>query len=167
MSHTLSWTLPPPGATSPSLASADEKRRLLGKDIFFNGDYDVGPSGDWVLIEGLEALRQAVYRRLMTRPGEYKLRPEYGVGIQDFVKRRRLPSTFDEIRQRVVDQLSLDPRIDEVRDVVVEAIADGIKLGIVIVAAGEALQFRPFNFTESSIVTGLDGARATTGLRIG
>ena len=156
MSHTLSWTLPSPAAIPPSTAAADQKLLLLGKDIFFNGDFAVGPNGDYVLLSGIEAVRQAIYRRLMTRQGEYKIRPEYGVGMQDYVKRRRLPSTIDEIRQRTSDQLSLDPRISEVLDVGVETIPDGLKLKIVVRVAGETLRFEPFLFTEAALSGQID-----------
>lgn len=151
MSHTLSWTLPAPASVAPAGPGNDQKLVLLGKDIFFNGDYDVTPAGDYVLLEGIEAVRQAIYRRLMTRPGEYKLRPEYGVGVMDFVKRRRLASTTDELRQRIVDQLSLDSRIEEVVGIGVETITDGLKVKVVIRLAGETLKFEPFLFTEKAL----------------
>lgn len=165
MSHSLSWTLPTPGAAAtPSGAGADQKLALLGKDLFFNGDYDVTAAGDYVLLEGEDAVRQAIYRRLMTRPGEYKVRPEYGVGMMDFVKRRRLASTLDELRQRVVDQLSLDPRISEVVDIVASTITDGICLKIVVRIAGDTLTFRPFNFTEGPL-SGQIGSNNRSSLR--
>jgi phage baseplate assembly protein W len=157
----FSWTLP---ASSQQTGSAEEQSAiLLGKDILFDGDFRVSATGDYILLEGKEALRQAIYRRLLTRPGEYRARPEYGVGVLDFVKRRRVQSTLDELRQRVVDQLSLDSRISEVVDVVGENIDDGFKLLIIVRVAGETLQFAPFNFTERQVVGGID----RPGIRIG
>ncbi len=152
------------GAQAPS-SETDQQVLLLGKDIFFNGDFDVNAAGDFVLLEGLEAVRQSIYRRLMTRPGEFKLRPEYGVGVINFVKKRRIQSTVDQLRQRIVDQLSLDTRIAEVLDVVVEQITDGLKVGIVVRVAGETLKFRPFLFTEQTLIGGI-GGKDTAGLRI-
>jgi hypothetical protein len=148
MSHLTVWNIPSP---VPETASEEQKLLLYGKDIFFNGDFDVGPNGDYVLLSGKEAMRQAIYRRLMTRPGEYKLRPEYGVGVQDFVKKRRLASTLDELRQRTIDQLSLDTRISEVVDIGVDLIDDGIQLKVAVRLAGETLRFEPFNFTEKAL----------------
>ena len=162
-----SWTIPAsPANVAVGSLQQDEQAKLLGKDVLFNGDYAVTAAGDYVLVEGLTALRAAVYRRLLTRPGEYKARPEYGVGIMDFVKRRNVPTTLAEIRQRVTDQLSLDPRISEVREVVVEAFPDGIKLGIVIQASGKTLTFQPFDFRETQTI-GTLGVPEGTGLRIG
>lgn len=144
--------------------AAEQKAILLGKDIFFNGDYDVNPAGDYVTISGFDAIREAIYRRLITRPGEYKLRPEYGVGILDFVKKRRTQSNFDVIRQRVVDQLSLETRIDEVTLVQVTGIEDGITIVVVVRVAGESLKFKPFDFREGQTYGTLTNASA--GLRI-
>lgn len=149
-----SWTLPAQQAATgdDQTLQQNEQLRLLGQDIFFDGDMHVTPAGDYVLVSGMEALRQAIYRRLVTRPGEYRVRPSYGVGVQDYVKKRRLASTLDELKVAITDQLSFDQRIDEVADVVVEYISDGIKVGIAIRAAGETLRFRPFDFTEKNLI---------------
>jgi len=161
---TFSYTLTALGANQAPGTAQGQEELLLGKDILFDGDYHVGPTGDWVLLSGLDALRQAIYRRLMVRPGEYRVRPEYGVGVMDFVKKRRLPTTVDELRQRIVDQLSLDERIDEVLDVVVENIQDGLQVGVVIRAAGKSLKFEPFDFREGKTLGTLTNAQR--GLRI-
>lgn len=164
---TYSWTIPAsPTNVAVGSLQQDQQAILLGKDVLFNGDYAVTAAGDYVLVEGLAALRAAVYRRLLTRPGEFKARPEYGVGIMDFVKRKNVPGTIAELRQKVTDQLSLDPRISEVRDIVVEAFPDGIKLGVVIQAAGKTLTFQPFDFRERQTI-GTIGVPEGTGLRIG
>lgn len=147
----LSWTLtlPSPGV----VGSADERLRMLGKDIFFDGDYSVTGAGDYATLDGLEALKQAIYNRLICRPGEFRLRPDYGVGIMSFVKKRRIQAELDDMKGKIIDQLSLDPRIDEVTNVTVERIDDGVKIGLIIRAAGETLRFRPFNFTEKQLIT--------------
>jgi len=159
---TLSWTIPP--AVNQQVAAIQEQSSLLlGKDILFDGDYHVSSAGDYVLLEGLEALRAAIYRRLITRPGEYRARPEYGVGLLSFVKKRRTLSSLDELRQRVIDQLSLDPRINEVRDVVVETTQDGLKIAVVIEAAGETLKFKPFDFSERTLIGTIGGPEGVGG----
>ncbi len=150
MSSGYAWTLPAsaPGATT---AVENEQLRLLGKDIKFDGDKHVSPSGDYVLVEGMAAMRQSIYHRLITKPGEYARNPGYGVGIQLYVKRRRTPSVLDELHNRIVDQLSLDPRIEEVVALRVERITDGIRVAIKITVAGRTLEFRPFEFTERTL----------------
>lgn len=137
----------------------DQEALLLGEDIFFDGDYSITPAGDLAVVTGLDALRAAIYRRLLTRPGEFKLRPDYGVGVMDFVKKRRTQTTLDALRQRITDQLSLESRIQEVLDIGVERIDDGLKVKVVVRAAGKALTFRPFLFTEAALA-----AAFTTGV---
>lgn len=154
-----------PGAAPAPPDAADERMRLLGKDIYFDGDYAVTAAGDYATVEGVAALRASIYRRLITRPGEFRARPNYGVGITDFVKKRNTTATLDELRQRVMDQLSLDPRVAEVGEVVVEPIEDGLRLGIVVQAAGRTLKFEPFDFRERNTI-GTLGVREGTGLSI-
>lgn len=136
------------GEGKPGTKLTDETLDALGADIFFDGDLHVHAGGDFVLVEGLAAMRQAIYHRLLTKPGEYKRNPNYGVGVMSYVKRRRTRSVLDHLRGRIIDQLSLDRRIDEVLSVVVENITDGVKIAIKVRVAGEALTFRPFEFTE-------------------
>ncbi len=148
-----SWTLPEPSIASQDIGIAlDEKRTQLGKDIFFDGDFHVAAHGDYTLLEGEEALRQAIYRRLLTRPGEYRARPEYGVGVLSFVKKRKTTATLSELRQKIIDQLSIDTRIASVPEVVVEGFDDGIKIAIVVEISGKTLRFAPFDFRETTTI---------------
>ncbi len=163
---TSSWGFTSPAMSQNVAAVREQRDVLLGKDLLFDGDYGISAAGDYVLLEGIEALRQAIYRRLLTRPGEFRARPEYGVGVLDFVKKRNTLATLDELRQRVFDQLSLDDRISEVRSVVVETIVDGLQIGVVIEAAGETLRFEPFDFRQASTL-GTLGVPEGTGIDIG
>lgn len=133
-------------------AQREQQLALLGKDIFFDGDLHVSPARDFVLVEGVEAMRQSIYRRLLTKPGEYKARPNYGVGVQLYVKRRRTSSTLSELKARIIDQLSLDRRIDEVVAISIEHITDGVQVALKVRVAGRTLKFRPFDFTEQSVI---------------
>lgn len=147
-----SWTLPGwSGAGGPGTKARDAELALLGKDIFFDGDMHVHSAGDYVLVEGIDAMRQSIRHRLLTNPGEYKRNPNYGVGVRSYVKRRRTTSVLDHLRARIIDQLSLDRRIQEVIAVSVENIEYGIKIAIKVRVAGKALTFRPFNFTEKPV----------------
>jgi phage baseplate assembly protein W len=134
-----------------------QKVVLLGKDIFFKHDYSITAHGDYATVEGVDALRAAIYRRLLTRPGEFKVRPTYGVGVQDYVKKRRRATELNDLKARITDQLSLEERISEVADVVVELIPDGVKIGIAVIVAGETLKFQPFEFTEKQLIGTLEG----------
>lgn len=158
------WTLP--ANANQQVSSVQQQQAiLLGKDILFVNDYAVTAARDYVLVAGLEALKHAINRRLITRQGQFRARPEYGVGIMDFVKKRNTLATLDELRQRTGDQLSLDPRISEVVDVVVEPITDGLKLGVIVQAAGKTLRFEPFNFRETMTI-GTLGVPEGVGIRI-
>lgn len=139
------------GAASPQLRPGeDERARLLGKDIFFDGDFHVAPDGDWLLVAGLEAMRQAVYHRLITRPGEFKYRPEYGVGCQDYVKEEKTPARISELQTRIRAQLLRDRRIESVA-VAIEELESALKVSVGVTVNGQALTFRPFLFTEDKV----------------
>ena len=136
------------GSTNLQLRpSADERARQLGKDVVFDGDFHVFPDGDWTLVTGLEAVRQAIYHRLITRPGEYKARPEYGVGVQDFVKEEKTSAKVEELKTRIRTQLLQDRRIEGV-EVAVEVLESAVKVAVSVRVKGTALTFRPFLFTE-------------------
>ena len=46
---------------------------LYGKDIRFDGsDFTITAQSDYATVEGIENVRLALYRRLVTRPGEYR-----------------------------------------------------------------------------------------------
>jgi len=139
-------------------SAQDQQTKLLGKDLYFDGDFAVTAAGDYATLEGLAAFRQSIYRRLITRPGEYRARPDYGCGVLSFVKKRLIQSELDDLKGRITDQLSLDPRLSEVTRVVIERIENGIRIGIAVRAAGESLVFEPFDFTETSIESLLGGS---------
>lgn len=143
-------------ATAGGTSSGEEVLRLLGRDVMFDTDYHVGPDRDWVLVEGLDALKQSLYHRLITKPGEYRLRPSYGCGVLSYVKKRNRPAELAELRQRVVDQLLADRRVDEVIGVTIEPLPDGaqgITVTIAVRASGLELNFTPLSLTDE--VTGL------------
>ena len=141
--------------TQPNLAGAEtqaakQQDRLLGQDILFtfDGELPVGSKGDFMLIGGLDNLRQAIYRRLITRPGEYKFVPSYGVGVPSYLKQRRTQTNLKQLEARIRENLLRERRIEQVVDVSIENITDGIKVNIAVKAAGRFLRFRPFEFSE-------------------
>lgn len=147
----FSWTLPPAvgvGIADASGALAREFGRLFGTDIYFRNDYSVTSAGDYLLTKGLENLREALYRRMITKPGEYKFVPSYGLGINAYVKRRANTDTIAELRRALTEQLLQERRIDAIENIAIERIPNGLKIGLVIRASGKALRFRPFTFSE-------------------
>lgn len=120
---------------------------LFGKDVMFTNDTKVGKNGDYLVWDENEALRQAIYRRLMTSPGEFATRPEYGVGVRNYVKKRMGRATLDELRQRIEDQLSKEDRIERVIEAKVTAATFGNSTGVRIYVKVQALgQEQRFSF---------------------
>lgn len=148
---TFSWTLPAL-TFPPSPVPVDEGQRdLFGCDIRFDGDFIVTAGGDYALVTGKDNLRLAILRRLITKPGEFRFRPDYGVGIQTFVKKQLTQSLKDSLRQRIIDQLSQDRRINSVDVTLEQVTVQGkpvLKVYVKAVAGGEARTFEPFTFAE-------------------
>lgn len=140
-----------PGAVSTVGAEAQES--ALGVDIFFGGNYEITAAGDLALVRGFAALNQSIYHRLITRPGEFVMRPGYGVGIQRWVKRSNKVAQLHQLEQTVRDQLSFDKRISRVKQVFVDDLDDapGVILGFDIEAIGRTIEFRPLTFAENGV----------------
>lgn len=111
----MPWSLPRP-ATS-YLSGGNKKppfddRSQLGKDLLWVSGLVLGGGGDWVTIDGVRALRQSFLHRLVTSPGEWPVRPDYGVGAMDFVYEALTDSREAELRARISQQATQDPRVD-------------------------------------------------------
>ena len=136
-----------PAAVPEPISQQD---RFFGRDIFFKtGDYEVSHTGDWIIVEGEEALKQAVLRRLITSPGEWATLPDYGVGVRDFIKAKNTPGARAELVNRIESQLLKEPRIARVREVIIdtESVADGLKVSVKFDARGEIQRSRPLIVT--------------------
>jgi phage baseplate assembly protein W len=135
--------------------SDDGVRTAFGVDILFTDDFQVTGSGDYALVEGEENLRRGIYRRLMTRQGDFRARPEYGAGTQSYVKKTASRANLDALRQRATEQLRLDPRIESVEEMSLELSQVGLggaklKVYAKVRARGRELQLEPLQFTEES-----------------
>lgn len=143
-----SWTVPPGTSSASGVTAAADLATVKARDIYFDGDLHVTPDGDWMTVEGVEAMRQAIYRRLMTSPGEFAFRPDYGIGVPDYVKEESSQSTLDELASKIKGQLLRDRRIEAVS--VALKFADDVL--IVTIAArinGKTLNFEPFQFSST------------------
>lgn len=103
---------------------------LFGEDLLFDDDLQLTASGDYAYVSGTAAVRQAILVRLLTAPGEYAVRPDFGVGIRSWVKKRLTVSEIDTLRQLVIDQLTKETRIERVESVIVERITTNDLTGI-------------------------------------
>jgi hypothetical protein len=53
-------------------------------------------------------------RRTITNPGEWKTKPNYGVGARLYVKAKDTPATRSELAARIRSQYLLDQRVESV-----------------------------------------------------
>lgn len=149
----FSWTLPPFVAL-PSPVPADAGTRdLFGYDILFkNGDLPLTSGGDYVRVGGIDNLRAAIYRRLITPPGSFRFRPSYGVGVGQYVKKIRNQATLDSLRIKIIDQLSQDKRIQAVDATLDTTTVNGkevLRVIVKVTAGGQDKTFEPFTFAET------------------
>src|SRR5258706_3556559 len=125
---------------------------LYGRDLWHDGRLRVGAHGDYDVVDGIENLRRAVYRRLAVSPQEYRARPQYGAGLRQLVKKPLTTSLLSEVRDRVIGQLRREARIERVVkvDVTKEITAAAVPFLKVVVhaqALGRAITFPPFTFS--------------------
>lgn len=135
----------------PPVSKLDQaKEDIFGKDIFFNGNLQLTPAGDYQTISGIENLRASILRRLATNPGEYGPNPSYGVGLFSTVKKPMTKALIDTVKHRIVDQLSQDRRIDKVQEVNVTQTflnnRPGLEVIVSVLALGRDYRFQPFTF---------------------
>ena len=118
---------------------------FFGIDILFEDDLQVTASGDYALVEGYAALRQAILIRLITVPGEYAVQPDFGCGVPSWVKKRMSKSDKDSLRQTIIEQLSKEERIQKVEEVTVESLTSedttGVKVSVRVTALGKENSF--------------------------
>lgn len=121
-----------------------ELRKLWGRDLYWDEDYRVSPAGDWLVVEREEALKQSVRRRILTSPGEWQTKPDYGIGAADFVKMRKTPAVVAELTERITTQLSRDQRIESVDRVDVEdSTNESLHISVKIVPRAQAKRAEP------------------------
>lgn len=134
--------------TNKSTAAKALQESILGRDIQFENDYSVDNKGDYTLLVGLPALRQAILARLMVNPGEFKTRPSYGAGVRQFVKKPKTTTNLSRLRERIETQLSRESRIEEIIEVALESNESTITVGVAVRTSGRALKLSPFVFDE-------------------
>lgn len=145
----FAWTLPASSAPSPGTSVPDARRQLFGKDLDWRrGSLAATGAGDWLTVEGLEALRQWVLRCLQTPLNGWPTRPGYGVGVEDFVEEEMTASKFAELVNRIRTALPRDPRIDAVAAVQVADDGEVFILRVSIKAKGQTITLGDFRFNE-------------------
>lgn len=122
-----------------------QRDRLWGRDLWLDvrvegADLVTTPAGDFAIVDGQDALTQALIRRIMTNPGEYAVLPDYGAGARLYVKARNTRAVRDELAERIRAQAALEPRVERVAEVTVAATEDGqgLKVNLRVVPRGRA-----------------------------
>lgn len=101
---------------SPQDAPSVELTQIYGSDLVFQNMLALN-NGDYLETIGLDNLRRAVIRRLMTRKGSYQYRPDYGVGLPYYVKQKMTITVLSQIKHDIINNLSQDIRIASVSDI--------------------------------------------------
>jgi phage baseplate assembly protein W len=131
----------PPGSYAVELEE-------FGRDLLHDGDLVVGAYGDYTTVEGIEHVRRSMIRRILVRPGEYRLRPDYGAGLLAYVKKPLTSSVKAELTARITGQVKKMRQIEKVLDVeITEETQNGTPFIRVLVRAqvlGKRVEFRPF-----------------------
>lgn len=144
-------SITPTGSTSVA-APNETEIDLFGVDILFDDDVIVTASGDYAVVEGYAALKQAILIRLITAPGEYAVQPDFGCGLTLWLKKRMTKSDRDSLRQTIIEQLSKEERIQKVEEVTVDTLTldntTGIKVTVRVTALGRENSFAYTAFAE-------------------
>lgn len=93
---------------------------LYGTDIAFKGDFVVTATGDLDKISALDNLKDAIMRRIFTSPGAIVHRPNYGVGLKNYLNGINSLSRQQSLAGKIKEQLEQDERIEKVLGVRVE-----------------------------------------------
>ena len=110
------------------MAIMDSKRTFLGRGFAF----PIRTSGDQIATNAFEdQIAQSIRLIIGTNPGERRMRPDFGAGLNAFVFEPVSAATLEGIRRRVQDALiDWEPRIDIER--VTATIADEGRVDIAV-----------------------------------
>ncbi len=122
-----------------------------GTDIRHNNDFSRLSGGDLDTISGLENMKQAIFRRIMTSKGTIIHRPNYGVGLKSYQNATISLAVKRQIALDIEEQLLEDERIEAVISVSIDAESNtqpelfNLKLSVKLVGYGEAeFSYLPF-----------------------
>lgn len=110
------------------------------------------PLADMGIISGLDNLGQAIILRLLTPKGELTAlaHPEYGSRLHELVGSQNTATTRNLAKLYILESLQLEPRIQQVTQVLVEpapGARDRIRIQLAVLPAGEADVVRIGPFT--------------------
>lgn len=91
----------------------------FGRDVLLPNDPEddvrVTPTGDLQTVAGVENVRGALRRRVLTSPGDLVTRPGYGGGIELELSRLGSPARRSALANTIRRNLFADDRVKEIR----------------------------------------------------
>lgn len=90
---------------------------FLKRDIAFKSDFIETASGDLDVISGLDNLKEALFRRLITTPGSIIHRPEYGCNLKSYQGSLSNLENQRRLAQTIKEQFESDDRVEQVTGV--------------------------------------------------
>lgn len=86
--------------------------QVLGSDIGFLHDFDMGIAGEGKLVAGRSCLAQDLIHALTTQKGGIPWHPDYGMDIYQFVKMPNILINRMQLEQEVRLTVAADPRVE-------------------------------------------------------
>lgn len=114
--------------------------------------FQVGPNSDYQEATETTNLRNWILHCLITEKGEYKPRPNYGVGILSKVKQKAFPDVLRAIQTDIITNLLNDVRISKVDVTVSNQIINGLNVLMVTIfpeVNGQKVSIPPFQFFQA------------------
>ncbi len=90
---------------------------FLKRDIAFKSDFVETATGDLDVISGLDNLKEALFRRLVTTPGSVIHRPEYGCNLKAYQGSLNNLENKRRLAQTIKEQFESDTRVEQVTGV--------------------------------------------------
>jgi hypothetical protein len=94
-----------------------ELDEFLKRDIAFKSDFVQTASGDLDVIAGLDNVKEALFRRLVTTPGSVIHRPEYGCNLKAYQGSLSNLENQRRLAQTIKEQFESDERVEVVTGV--------------------------------------------------
>lgn len=113
----------------------------LGVDVKITGDYEKSATGDVQLIDGLQNLKEAIYRRILTTPGEVIHRPSYGVGLKRYTNRPSNIYNQQELANAIRLNILNEQRIERINSISCQWVDNIVHINISVVAYGRSVEF--------------------------
>lgn len=115
---------------------------FYGRDKAFKGDFVRTPTGDLDTIEGIENVKDALFRRIVTSKGSIIHRPTYGVGLKNYQNALASLAVQRKLAGEIKEQLEEDPRVEKVVSVGIKVSSNNpgqfeINLNVKLIGYGE------------------------------